>query len=219
MARDGAAREVAPGRLARFEDDDEDLVKDDRPRLPPRGRRGTGTGGAPGPVAAEPAPAPTMEQPPSPTQTAPTTPQPPAEATPTPAPVDAPVDAPARPVEAQNRMRPSNVHVPVTLLEPIDEACRSRGMSHGELIIAAIEATYAELPGLIRPSTTTGGSLFATRRSRAVRSKDGPLSPLNYRLRGADFAVIDQLVDELGASSRGDLITTALTAYLSPTGH
>lgn len=212
MARDGAAREVAAGRLARFEDDDEDFAQDDRPRLPPRGRRGTGTGDTAGPVAAGPVPAPTTEQPPSPAQPAPATPEPPAGTTPT----SAPGEAPAKPAQAQNRMRPSNVHVPVMLLEPIDEACKSRGMSHGELIIAAIESTYAELPGLIRPSTTTGGSLFATRRSRAVRSKDGPLSPLNYRLRGADFAVIDQLVEELGASSRGDLITTALSAYLAP---
>lgn len=209
MARDGAAREVAPGRLARFEDDDEDLVEDERPRLPPRGRRAASAGtasteaSAPTGSAPEPGPAPRTD---------------PAAATPTTAPPEVPAGDGSTAVP-QNRMRPSNVHVPVSLLEPIEEACRSRGMSHGELIIAAIETTYAELPALIRPSTTTGGSLFATRRSRAVRSKDGPLSPLNYRLRGADFAVIDQLVEELGASSRGDLITTALTAYLTPTGH
>jgi hypothetical protein len=118
-------------------------------------------------------------------------------------------------VGPEDRIRPSNVHVPVALVEPIARRCRAEGLSHGEIIIAAIEATYPQLGELIRPGATAGGSLFASRRSRVARSVEGPLTPLNYRLREADFTVLDQLVTELGASSRGHLIATALAAYLN----
>lgn len=118
----------------------------------------------------------------------------------------------------KDRVRPSNVHIPVRLLEPLAQLCHLRGLSHGEAIIVAIEETHPRLGDLIRPAPTTGGSLFDSRRSRAARTADGPLTPLNYRLREADFEVLDGLVEQLGASSRGHLITAALTAYLDEAG-
>ena len=45
------------------------------------------------------------------------------------------------------------------------------------------------------------------------RLSDGPLTPLNVRLFEQDYVVIDELVARFGAFSRGDLISTALTAY------
>lgn len=213
MARDGAAREVGRGRLAHFEDEaDDSEQKVAVPSLPPRSRRSaargpvSGEGGDPTPAAQDPAPQ-AGEDAQDSSQPLVDAPAPPAE----------PAVAPARaPAGSGDRMRPSNVHVPVALLESIARTCKERGLSHGELIISAIEHTHADLAGLIHPATTAGGSLFASRRSRAVRSKDGPLTPLNYRLRASDFEVIDQLVEDFSASSRGDLITTALAAYLSP---
>jgi len=101
----------------------------------------------------------------------------------------------------------------VALLEPIEAKCKSNGLSHGEVIIVAIEAAAPRLKDLIHQAATAGGSLFASRRSRASRSTDGPLTPLNYRLREADFQTLDQLVEQFGASSRGHLITAALNDY------
>lgn len=115
----------------------------------------------------------------------------------------------------EDRVRPSNCHIPVTLVEPLEALCSSRGLSHGEAIIIAIEDAYPHLQDLIHPPETAGGSLFASRRSgRASRSADGPLTPLNYRLREGDYQTIDRLVEQFGASSRGHLITAALTYYL-----
>jgi hypothetical protein len=119
-------------------------------------------------------------------------------------------------VGLESRIRPSNVHIPVGLLQPITEKKTAAGLSNGEIIIQAIEATYEQLGELIHPAATSGGTLFASRRARSSRATDGPLTPLNYRLREADFATIDELVDRFAASSRGHLITAALTAYFAP---
>lgn len=195
---DGAAREVAPGRLAHFEDDEE--LSEATLSLPARPRRKTssqpGTAGRatkPARSSAETGNGPARDRR---TEQASVAEEPPGGVK-----------------GMEDKIRPSNVHVPVALIAPITAKCKAEGMSHGEVIISALEATQSQLRDLIHPAATAGGSLFASRRSRASRATDGPLTPLNYRLRNADFDILDQLVDEFGASSRGHLITTALTAY------
>lgn len=192
----GTARQATPGRLARFEDDDADQPAIS---LPPRTRRKrTPLPAASAPAAAE------ISVAAAPNRTE-------GEAT----------DAPARPARApkgpEDKIRPSNVHIPVNLLEPLTAKCQQEGLSHGEVIIIALETAYPRLNDLIHPPATAGGSLFASRRSRASRSADGPLTPLNYRLRVGDFDVIDGLVEEFRASSRGQLITAALNDYFGQT--
>ncbi len=186
------AREFAGGRLANFEDADETTPV---LSLPPRPRRG-----APRPAVT------VRDEPPQ-------------------------VDVPEETETAQpagrsasvpdERIRPSNVHIPVALLEPLTKKCAAEGLSHGEIIIVAVEHAYPRLRDLIHPAATAGGNLFDSRRSgtagRAARSAAGPLTPLNYRLRGTDFATLDRLVQEFGASSRGHLITAALSDYLTNT--
>lgn len=115
----------------------------------------------------------------------------------------------------KDRARASNVQIPVHVWKPLTELCQRSGLSHGEAIIAALEATHPRLQDLIRPAATTGGSLFSTRRARTARNTDGPLTLLHYRLREGDFEVLDNLVEQFGASSRGHLITVALTEYLN----
>lgn len=114
---------------------------------------------------------------------------------------------------AGNRLRASNVHIPASFMPRLSKARTGRRLSNGEWVIVALEATHDQLGGLIRPQPT-GGSLFAPRATRAARSYDGPLTPFNIRLREADYAVIDQLVEQFGASSRGHLITVAFDAFL-----
>lgn len=185
-ARDGTAREVTPGRLAAFEEGG--LGDETIPRLPPRPR----------PASARPAAAPAAEAPPT------------------------PASAEARPVRPRSgsrarrasSLRASNVYLPVALLDPISARCKAEGISHGDLIVRALEATYEALPTLVDPVRTTGGSLFAERRTRAPRQDLGPMTPLNYRLREEDFAVLDRLVEETNAPSRSQLIAAALSAYL-----
>lgn len=203
----GAAREIPAGRLASFEDADDDAPK---LSLPPRRRANT-----PPAAAAE---APAQESAAAPTAPQPAQPAPQAAATaPTPATTGEQIAAEnASGKGPEDIVRPSNVHIPVSLLKPVEEACRSKNLSHGEVIIIAVEATYDRLGQLINPVATAGGSLFAPRRSsRASRTGDGPLTPLNYRLREGDFATLDALVEEFGASSRGHLITAALKGYFA----
>ena len=114
---------------------------------------------------------------------------------------------------AGNRLRASNVHIPASFMPRLAKARDGRRLSNGEWVIVALEATHEQLGDLIRPQPT-GGSLFAPRATRAARTYDGPLTPFNIRLRAADFAVIDQLVEQFGASSRGHLITVAFDAFL-----
>lgn len=114
----------------------------------------------------------------------------------------------------RSAIRASNVHIPVSLIEGIERRRASRQFSNGELVIDALEKAYPRLADLISRREPAGGTLFETRATRAVRTSDGPLTPLNIRLREADFEVIDSLVDRFGAYSRGHLITVALTEYL-----
>lgn len=209
-SNDGAAHEVEPGRLAAFEDaETPDLTFSllRRPGRPPRS--------VPSPVTAVPESSGTAAHDVAQVETAPERPTRVKKAA---AKKQAPAPTPDPGTKGpESRVRPSNVHIPVALLEPIAQMKKTQGLSNGEIIISSIEGTYADLKDLIHPAPTAGGNLFASRRSRASRANDGPLTPLNYRLREADYATLDQLVDELGASSRGHLITVALTAYLSPT--
>lgn len=184
-ANDGAARKVQAGRLKAFEDSDEELTF----TLPPRPGR-TDQAADDEHAADEPLHgAPEMEVSPTPPAGDPGT------------------------QGVESKVRASNVHIPVALLEPIAAMKKQQGLSNGEIIISAIEATYADLKDLVHPSPTAGGQLFAARHSRVSRSNDGPLTPLNYRLRGEDYQTLDRLVDQFDASSRGHLITVALTAY------
>lgn len=196
---DGAAREVAPGRLANFEDSDDDGQS--TITLPPRNRttRRTGTKQAIQGLS-RPAAAPEAPEAPTTTNSAPTA-------------VQNPLKGP------EDRVRASNVHIPVALLAPLTAKCKADGMSHGEVVIVAIENAHPRLAQLIHPAATAGGSLFASRRARPSRATEGPLTPLNYRLREGDFATLDALVREFEASSRGQLITCALTDFFdSPSG-
>ncbi len=208
---DGTARVVSPQRLANFEEEDLDL--DLTP--PPRPRREQSPPPAPDAATDKSTPR-RRRKPAQPPATAPVRP-------PEPPVVPAGPLAPAEPAEAQGtalkgpeqRARRSNVHIPVRLLGPIATKTETEGLSNGEIIIAAIEQTFDQLPDLIHPAPTTGGNLFDSRRSRVSRSTDGPLTPLNYGLREVDFETLDRLVTELRASSRGHLITAALSAYFT----
>ena len=120
-----------------------------------------------------------------------------------------PPEIAAGPPEA---IKASTVQIPVSLLPDIKSTRETQGLTNGEIIIEAIEGTHERLRDLIHPPTT-GGGLFAARSTKSNRSVDGPLAPLNVRLRNADWAVIDRLVVDVDAFSRGHLITVCLKAY------
>jgi len=226
-ATGGAAQELPAGRLRSFEDDDAapdlaSLLSRRAPRQPAETEPVDAPAAAKQPAArrrptAPPVAAPATSVPPvkrrgsaSSTEPAraprarpkaPQAQQPPPEA------------AEAGQQGRQNRIRSSSVHIPAALLDRVIAERDRTSRSNGELIIAAIEQTHSELPALIGRRESTGGGLFASRSSRGARLSDGPLTPLNVRLFEADYRVIDDLVTQFGAYSRGHLISTALTAY------
>ncbi len=127
---------------------------------------------------------------------------------------------PTKPRDDVDGTRPTNITVPVKLFKKIAQAREEMGVSTGELIAIAIETHIDELPALLaasnRPPATPGG-MFSTRASRLPRRGDEPERPITYRMTSQDLAVIDGLVESLGARSRGHLITTALRAELDST--
>lgn len=182
---DGTAREIPVGRLASFEDEPTTPALS----LPPRPSRRTGRT-VPSPDDGR----------------APANAEPDATEQPEPAADAAPATAGA--------VRASNVHIPVALIDALNETKRTTRMSNGDIIITALEQTYEQLKTLIHPRPTTGGALFSQRVSRPPRTPiTEPVTPLNYRLSTEDYAVLDKLVDDLGATSRSHLITVALSAY------
>lgn len=181
----GSAHELPPGRLHGFEDDQPTVNLGDL--LP---RRTPATAAAPPtPVKAVRGSAPQQRAKTSSQNTGPT-------------------------AERKNRIRSSSVHIPATLIPKIIAERSNTGRSNGEIVIVALEQTYPKLGELVGERGETGGGLFELRSSRGARVANGPLTPLNIRLREEDFDVIDRLVAETSAYSRGHLISTALTAYL-----
>ena len=126
---------------------------------------------------------------------------------------DQPQQAGSEVLSDQERVRASNVHVPAPLVAKLRAYTQQTGMSTGEAIIVAIEETYEVLQERISPPRTSG-KLFATRVAKPTRATPGSLTQLNFRFSAADFAVLDNLVDTLEASSRNHLITVALTEFL-----
>lgn len=140
------------------------------------------------------------------------TPAPAAPTEPQPAPTPAPAARSGR-----TPIRSTSVHVPVGLREKINAERARTGRSNGEIVIRAIELNLDQLAALFSEHGrgASAGRLFQQRVSRGARLSDGPLSPINVRLFEPDFEVLDELVEQVGAFSRGHLISVTLTAYFA----
>jgi hypothetical protein len=222
--RGGEARELPVGRLASFEDDEGPDLGSLLSRVPAR-RPADGDAAEaqpPAPPAPPPTPADNAGTATVRDQAPPSTghpDQPPPEkkvghATKTGKRGGKPATTP-RHSEGKNRIRSSSVHIPAALVDKIVAERNRSGRSNGQIVIAAIEAAHSRLADLIAPPEGSGGTLFQQRSSRVARTVDGPLTPLNVRLFEDDYTIIDRLVAQFGAFSRGHLITAALTDYLS----
>lgn len=118
----------------------------------------------------------------------------------------------------EERLVPSNVHLPVALCERVLESCGLRGMTTGELFIEALEQTYDDLPRYVHPGGKVGGKLFKERGVGSSSRAKAPTKQLAYSLYSSDFTVLDALRVELTARSRSHLLTAALTAYFETEG-
>lgn len=217
MSGHGSAHELPAGRLASFEDDDSTpdlgalLQRRPTPETGPT-QEAKDNPAKSGPVGVDEQ----QQAPPEPAdrETPKKAAQTPKGGRPSKKAATAPTKRPAH-SERANRIRSTSVHVPAPLLEQLVAYRKAEGLSNGDIVIAAIEKAHPRLGELIHPPSRAGGSLFQGRTARSVRTTDGPLTPLNVRLFENDFTVIDDLISQFGAFSRGHLITAALTDFFT----
>lgn len=140
---------------------------------------------------------------------------------PTPEPAPGPqADSPAdRGNRTDEPLRPTGFNISHELVGAFREHRDRHNWQGGQVVIAAIEATFKS--GALREAlaaatadVTVGGDLF-----EAVANKhtfrDG-LRRVDVQLKPSHFAVLDQLVESLGAEDRSQLVDAALRAYLTP---
>ncbi len=128
------------------------------------------------------------------------------------------VRRPSSPAQNADRTMQSNMRIPVAMAELLKQLRTELEWSTGELITTAVGELYlaGELADLFsNRQQPGGGGLFQTRASRLPTKTDENTvhSIVSYRLTPADFDTLDRIKDEVGARSRGHLITTAVRAW------
>lgn len=147
---------------------------------------------------------------------------PPVQTSPTPYPT---IQAPVQQAQIISAGRPgsfgtvqSNMRIPTEDAELLKRVRTELDMSSGELITTAIAELYQSgdlAPLFVRH--TPHGTLFETRATRLPSKKpaDTRYSIVSYRLTPTDFATLDAIQREVGARSRGKLITTAVREWVT----
>lgn len=142
----------------------------------------------------------------------------------TPAAVAAPVTRPAVHPAPVTAGRPgsfgtvqSNMRIPVDDADLLKRVRDELDLSTGEVITTAIGELYqaGQLAHHFRPRPEPG-ALFETRATRLPWKKpaDTKYAIVSYRLTPTDFATLDTIQREVGARSRGQLITTAVREWV-----
>lgn len=111
----------------------------------------------------------------------------------------------------------SNMRIPLADADLIKTIREELDMSNGELITTAIGDLYmAGVLADLFQSRPQPGALFETRATRLPlkRQPDTVHVMVSYRLTPSDFATLDRIQREVGARSRGQLITTALREWV-----
>lgn len=123
-----------------------------------------------------------------------------------------PGDARRRPARRPRLTGHTVFYVPVDLGTRVRDFARQRDLTNAEVIFDAIEATQDQLPQLLAAPTTPSGPnrLFTRTEKRPVGKK----VQISAAIGSANLQAIDQLVADLGADSRSQLIESALSAYL-----
>lgn len=111
----------------------------------------------------------------------------------------------------------SSCMLPNDLLEEFKQARDEMGVSNGDLIIQAIGKTIHELPSLLEPfsATVNEAGFVTTEGGGEDLAPAGPQALLAFRMSAQNFERLDQLVDELGAANRTQIIRTALVTLFN----
>ncbi|WP_028934595.1 ribbon-helix-helix protein, CopG family [Pseudonocardia spinosispora] len=137
---------------------------------------------------------------------------------------------PSRGAGAGRRLRPApaaiaqsqSYQVTVYVLPEAKLAARQRrdrdGVTNAEVAFDAIDATFTDLQELLRAQRTTEraeNSLFPPRRTPRRKAKVQSRRVLwSIQATADELAVLDELMAEMGAESRSELIAAAIEAHL-----
>lgn len=137
---------------------------------------------------------------------------------------------PSRAAGAGRRLRPApaaiaqsqSYQVTVYVLPEAKSAARQRrdrdGITNAEVAFDAIDATFTDLQELLRAQRTTAraeNSLFPPRRTPRHKSKLQARRVLwSIQATADELTVLDELMAEMGAESRSELIAAAVEAHL-----
>ncbi|MFE3454983.1 hypothetical protein ACFXJ8_39275 [Nonomuraea sp. NPDC059194] len=118
---------------------------------------------------------------------------------------------------------PVNVYLLPAAITEASRRRRSRRVDNYELVVDAIDSLRDELPALVARRQSGPGrredSLFPPRRgasTTASAARDGRRRLWAFQATEAETAVLDKLVDDVGARSRSELVSCALEAFLLP---
>lgn len=124
---------------------------------------------------------------------------------------------PRRPRAARPRRttRPMiHIYLPQKIHQQLEAYEQRTGKSHAEVVLDAVEATYATLmlPG--ETPSLPPGALFDRTSAEYARRLDGDLVAVGVRVQPSHLTQIDELVSASTAASRSAYIVAALRAHL-----
>ena len=107
-----------------------------------------------------------------------------------------------------------HVYLPQKIHQQLEAYEHRTGKSHAEVVLDAVEATYATLmlPG--ETPSLPPGALFDRTSAEYARRLDGELVAVGVRVQPSHLTQIDQLVSASTAASRSAYIVAALRAHL-----
>lgn len=113
-----------------------------------------------------------------------------------------------------SRKRTSNMLLDRDLTRRALQLASKLGLSHGQLLIKAIEAEYKHVKPY-RDDNLIGGELFAPLSITPPKSGQGDAGSavFTFRLRESDFAAIDRQVELLNFANRKTFVSACLEAY------
>lgn len=121
--------------------------------------------------------------------------------------------------EAEKADAPVQVSIPRSQYDALIRYKSESGKTHATILFDAIEATYEQLPDLIRARTIQPESsrrLFDRPESVSIRREDDePKKTFIIRVSHKNKATIEQLTKDLGAPNPTQLTAIAYEAYLA----
>lgn len=106
----------------------------------------------------------------------------------------------------------STLSLPVDLTDRLKAWAHGQRVTYAQAVMSAIEAHYDELDELVAAlqPTEVSGRLFTV----TEKAEQEPRTSVTFNMENRNLAVLDQLVDQVGADNRSELCIAALDAYL-----